>query len=86
MPEGAAVAGRDNSGVVLPPGAALCATESPAGRNGGVRERHPGSAERKLADAVDLGTAGDQLRCAQRKKGFMPKCNFNLNIILLVHL
>ena len=86
MPEGAAVEGRDNSGVVLPAGVALCATEPPAGRNGGVRECHPGSAERKLADAVDPGTARDQLRCAQRKKSFMPKCDLNLNIILLVHL
>ena len=39
-------------------------------KTGVARERHPGAGERTPADA---GTAGDRLRCARRKKSFMPK-------------
>ena len=51
--------GGDTAGLTQ---ATLCATGSPAGRNGGARERHPGAGERKFADAVrprhSWGTVG----------------------------
>ena len=54
------------------PQAALCATGSPAAETGAVRERHPGSGDRKPADAVRPRQSRGAGGFAQRKKSFMP--------------